>query len=77
MSRNDTYNIVFQFICGFKKEHGYSPSFREIAAGTGKGLTTVSYHLDNLRAMGKIDFQDGISRSIVICEEGLGDGRST
>ena len=57
---------VYQFICDFKDEHGYAPSYREISESLGIGLATVDYHVMNLKLDGLITFQNGVARSIVV-----------
>ena len=65
MRRTDTGEKVYNFICDYRKKCGYSPSFREIAEYLGLGLSTVNYHLRQLRKSGRITYFDKISRSIV------------
>ena len=59
----------FRFIKNFLENHGYSPSFREIAGEFGCSLNTVSYILDSLREKEMIFFEDGKSRTIVIVND--------
>ena len=59
--RKSVYNFIVEFI----KENGYSPSVREISAGTNLSSTaTVCYHLEKLKMMGKIDMKENVARSI-------------
>ena len=54
----------------FWADHHYSPSLRDVCAMTGLASTSaVSYHLARLREVGRISFDDGIARSIVVLEE--------
>ena len=64
-----TRDATCEFIREYREKNGYSPSFREIAAGLGVSLTTVNYHLHRLRDEGKIQFNDKISRSVVLVEK--------
>lgn len=62
-------NAVFQFIKDFLKENGFSPSFREIAAGLNCSVT-AGYHICcNLKEKGRISFLNGKNRTIIITEE--------
>ena len=62
-----TREKVFTFIRDFKGTRGYAPSVREIGAGVGlQSISTVSFHLRQLREDGLIDFQDRVPRSIVL-----------
>lgn len=50
-----TKNSVYGFIVEFMTTHGYSPSIKEIAEGTGiKSTSTVREHLIILEQVGKI-----------------------
>ena len=57
---------VYQFICDFRKEHGYSPSYREISEALGISLSTVDHHVFYLASYGKISYEYGKARSIVV-----------
>jgi SOS-response transcriptional repressor LexA len=64
MSKTDQ---VLQFVREFVSNHGYSPSYRQIAAGCEIGsLSSVKMHLDHLQAAGKLRFDRSVSRSIVL-----------
>ena len=59
--RKSVYNFIVEFI----KENGYSPSVREICAGTNlKSTATVYNHLEKLKMIGKIDMKENTTRSI-------------
>lgn len=61
---------VLAVIKTFWALHGYSPSSRDIGAMAHISSTSmVNYHLGRLRAAGRIKFDDGIARSIVVLEE--------
>lgn len=57
--------LMLEFIEAFIVEHGYSPTFREIAAGMGYGsLATVAGHIDNLVLSGHLMKTENAARSI-------------
>jgi len=56
---------VYDFLAGFVEEHGYSPSFEEIAKGLGlSSLATVHKHISNLEQKGLLKRDYNCSRSI-------------
>lgn len=56
---------VYNFILDFTDRHGYPPSVREIADGTGlKSPSTVHFHLKALEEAGAISKSAGKTRSI-------------
>jgi repressor LexA len=58
---------ILDFVHGFATEHGYAPSFEEIAERFGyASLATVHEHLENLRAKGYIRKGYNTSRSIEV-----------
>jgi repressor LexA len=58
---------ILDFVDGFTTDHGYAPSFEEIAAQFGyASLATVHEHLENLRAKGYIRKGYNESRSIEV-----------
>lgn len=62
-SQERLYIIIKEFINQF----GYSPSIRELCELYGvNSPATMLFHLRNLRKLGKINFQDGKSRTIVL-----------
>ena len=59
--------ILLDFIDGFIKGNGYSPTLREIMRALGyKSVSTVAKHVDNLVAAGMLDKRDGEIRSLVL-----------
>ena len=57
--------ILLDFIDGFIKGNGYSPTLREIMRALGyKSVSTVAKHVDNLVAAGMLDKRDGEIRSL-------------
>ncbi len=64
---------MLDFIEGFVRFRGYSPSFEEIAEHFGyRSLATVHEHLSNLQAKGYITKNYNESRSIELVEADLG-----
>jgi SOS-response transcriptional repressor LexA len=64
------------FIESFIKEHGYSPSYREIMNGLGyTSVATVALHVSNLIKRGHLRKRDHSARSLEIIgvDLGLGD----
>ena len=58
---------VYDFLAQFVEEHGYSPSFEEIAEGLGlSSLATVHKHITNLEQKGLLRRDYNRSRSIDI-----------
>ena len=63
---------ILDFIQDFLGDHGYAPSFEEIAGRFGyASLATVHEHLENLRAKGYIRKGYNESRSIELVPTGL------
>ncbi len=62
--------IMLDFIDGFIKGNGYSPTLREIMRALGyKSVSTVAKHIDNLVAAGFLEKQDGEVRSLTLSSE--------
>lgn len=58
---------LMSFIEDFIAEHGYSPSYREIMAGTGHtSVATVSLHVNNLIKRGHLRKRDRSARSLEV-----------
>ena len=66
---NERTAKIYNFIADFIAEHGYSPSLREIVAGTTIPLTTVGYHLSKLQGYGLITRRPGCVRTIRLTRE--------
>lgn len=63
---------ILDFVEGFVRFRGYSPSFEEIAENFGyRSLATVHEHLSNLQAKGYIKKNYNESRSIELMQEEL------
>ena len=61
---------MLDFIDGFIKGNGYSPTLREIMRALGyKSVSTVAKHVDNLVAAGFLEKQDGEVRSLSLRSE--------
>jgi len=66
---------ILDHIEGFLEEHGYAPSFEEIADAFGyASLATVHEHLSNLERKGYIRKAYNESRSIELVREEAGNG---
>src|SRR5579884_3664157 len=58
---------LLDFIESFINEHGYSPSYREIMAGTRHtSVATVSLHVNNLIRRGHLRKRDRSARSLEV-----------
>lgn len=58
---------LLMFIEDFIAEHGYSPSYREVMAGTGHtSVATVSLHINNLIKRGHLAKRDRSARSLEV-----------
>ncbi len=58
---------LLTFIESFIGEHGYSPSYREIMAGTGyTSVATVALHVNNLIKRGHLRKRDRSARSLEV-----------
>jgi repressor LexA len=58
---------LLTFIEDFIAQHGYSPSYREIMAGTGHtSVATVSLHVNNLIERGHLRKRDRSARSLEV-----------
>ena len=56
---------ILEFVGGYIKEHGYSPSMREIGEAIGVDSTShVSFHIDRLVEEGRLTKEPNIARSI-------------
>lgn len=63
---NDRHQLFVDVIRDFTKEHGISPTYREIAEITGKSRTTVERVIADLMAAGVITRRLGAARSIQV-----------
>ena len=61
----DKQERLLNFILDFHKEHGYSPSIREMAQGMGvSSPSTIKAMLDRLEAQGVLNRSSGVARSL-------------
>lgn len=59
--------LLLDFIDGFVKGRGYSPTLREIMQALGyKSVSTVAKHVDNLIVRGWLIKRDGEARSLEV-----------
>ncbi len=62
---------LLTFIEDFIAQHGYSPSYREVMAGTGHtSVATVSLHINNLIKRGHLIKRDRSARSLEVVNPG-------
>lgn len=60
---SDRHKKVLEYLAKHQAEHGYPPSIREIGNATGISSTSVvNYYMDQLKEMGYISREGGISR---------------
>jgi repressor LexA len=60
---------ILDFIHDFQKDHGYSPSYREIASRFGlSSVATVFQHIKNLEQRGYVTISENEARSIELVE---------
>ncbi len=58
---------ILDYIDCFIKEHGYSPSYREIMKGLDyKGIATIALHVDSLVKRGHLMKRDNTARSLEV-----------
>ncbi len=61
---------ILQFVREHLQDHGYSPSYQEIAAHFGyRSLATVHEHVSNLEGKGYLGKEANRSRSIVLADD--------
>lgn len=61
---------IFSYIESYIGERGYSPSVREIGKAVGlQSTSTVAFHLRQLRKEKRIEYVEGVSRTITIRKE--------
>jgi SOS regulatory protein LexA len=64
---------VLDFITGFARKEGYSPTLKEIASYLRKSLPTAQHFVEELERKGYIDRTDHLTRGITPTEEGSTD----
>ena len=61
--------LILDFITDFLNEHGYSPSYREIASGLGiSSVSSIAEHVENLVAKGVLRKSSGAARSLELVD---------
>lgn len=56
---------IYDYVCSFLDDHGYSPSYREIGEYFGlSSVATIAEHINTLKAKGYLDLDPGHARSI-------------
>ena len=55
---------IVAFIEAYIKEHGYSPSLKEIGEAVGISISHVSYWVDKMVEEGRLTKKPNISRSV-------------
>lgn len=63
---------VLQVIIGLTAEHGYPPTYRELATELGISLSAVHRIVQTLRSEGAVRAQDGLARSLTVININLG-----
>ena len=65
---------IFDFLAAYGREHGYAPTFAEIAEHWGyQSLATVHEHMTNLERKGWLDRRYNEARAIVLHGADTGD----
>jgi len=66
----ERHSKIMRFLSTFQEKNGYSPSIRQIGENIGVNSTSlVDYYLKQLEAMGYIDRDTHVSRSIRVLQE--------
>lgn len=66
---NERKKDILKFILRFTIKKQYPPTFREIGRGVGlSGPGHVHYYLHALRREGRLRFDDGYSRTIIVVD---------
>jgi SOS-response transcriptional repressor LexA len=60
----DEMDFLVAYVRDYCAEHGYSPTWREMADALGCSLNKVSHIAHRLREQGRISFVDGQPRTI-------------
>ena len=67
---SDKQQKILEFLNAFIEENGYPPTVREICAAVDlKSTATVSYHLNELKRLGKIQSETNKRRAISLSEQ--------
>ncbi len=74
MNPTKKQKLMLDFIDGFVKGRGYSPTLREIMQALGyKSVSTVAKHVDNLVVRGWLVKREGEARSLEVVQPGSQD----
>ena len=74
MNPSKKQKVMLDFIDGFVKGRGYSPTYREIMQALGyKSVSTVAKHIDNLIVRGWLVKREGEARSLEVVQPGSQD----
>jgi SOS-response transcriptional repressor LexA len=55
---------VWSFVWNYAHEHGYAPTFREVAKGVGVSLATARQRIRALERIGTLEHTEGVCRSL-------------
>jgi DNA-binding MarR family transcriptional regulator len=61
-----TLEDVFNFLCQYYRQFGYSPTMREVSEACYMSRPNMYRYLDRLEGQGRITRSSGIARSITI-----------
>ena len=61
-----TLEDVFNFLCQYDRQFGYSPTMREIADACYMSRPNMYRYLDQLEGQGRISRSSGIARGITV-----------
>lgn len=62
----DSMMETYQFIRAYAAEHGWPPTFREIATARAKSLTGIAHHIARLEAAGYISRHHNRPRTLSV-----------
>lgn len=69
MSLTKKQRVMLDFIEGFIRDHGYSPTLREIMCALDyRSVSTVAQHINNLISLGFLRKRDGAVRSLELIQ---------
>lgn len=64
----DHASCLIESLRSFTEEKGYSPSFKELSERCGISVTMVHYWLSRLKHDGRVTYQPGQPRTLVLVE---------
>jgi len=69
LSVGETTKAIGEFVRQYIEDNGYSPSYREIAEGTGLiSASGVFHHIKILVGLGVIEQREGLPRTLAVNE---------